>query len=193
MLCRGCQIGDWSADSAAMVVVKAENNAGRLTWIIVASGESRDLIVSPDKTVNRPFPNPDGHLLAFRISDSSGDAIMVAPLTTEQPVSRQGWIQIAPPETDARPGGWSPDGTLLYLVSARDGARCLWAQRINRASGMPVGEPFVVQHFHGGRNVYRAGFNVLSTGPSNAITPGSFFYDLSELSANIWILSPASR
>jgi hypothetical protein len=118
---------------------------------------------------------------------------MVAPLTTEQPVSRQDWIQIAPPETDARPGGWAPDGTLLYLVSARDGARCLWAQRINRASGMPVGEPFVVQHFHGGRNVYRAGFNVLSTGPSNAITPGSFFYDLSELSANIWILSPASR
>ena len=112
MLCRGCRIGDWSADSAAMVVVKAENNAGRLTWIIVASGESRDLIVSPDKSVNRPFPSPDGHLLAFRISDSSGDAIMVAPLTTEQPVSRQDWIQIAPPETDARPGGWAPDQRL---------------------------------------------------------------------------------
>ena len=94
--------------------------------------------------------------------------------------------------TDARAAGWSPDGALLYYVSARDGARCLWAQRINRTGGTPVGEPFVVQHFHGGRNVYRAGFNVLSTGPSSAITPGAFFYDLSEFSANIWIMSPAS-
>jgi hypothetical protein len=56
----------------------------------------------------------------------------------------------------------------------------------------PWVKPFIVQHFHGGRIVYPAGFNVLSTGPSNAITPGSFFYDLSELSANIWIMSPAS-
>ena len=192
-LCRGCQIGDWSADSAAMVVVKRENNAGRLTWITVSNGESRDLIVSADQTVNRPFPGPDGRLLAFRISGSSGDAIMVAPLTTEQPVSRAAWIEIAAPERDARPAGWSPDGALLYFVSARDGVRCLWVQRLNRTSGIPVGEPFIVQHFHGGRIVYPAGFNVLSTGPSNAITPGSFFYDLSELSANIWIMSPASR
>jgi Tol biopolymer transport system component len=191
-LCRGCQIGDWSADSRAMVVVKRENNAGRLTWITVSNGETRDLIVSPDRTVNRPFPSPDGRLLAFRISGSSRDAIMVASLRTEQPVSRDSWIEIAAPEMDARPAGWSPDGALLYFASARDGARCLWAQRINPTNGTPLGEPFIVQHFHGGRNVYRSGFNVLSTGPSNAITPGAFFYDLSDLSANIWIMSPAS-
>jgi hypothetical protein len=193
VLCGECLIGDWSADSAAMVVVKAENNAGRLTRITVSSGEMRDLIVSPDQTVNRPFPSPDGRLLAFRLSDPSGDAIMVATLMTEQPVPRQAWIEITAPETDARPAGWSPDGALLYFVSARDGTRCLWAQRINRPSGTPMGEPFVVQHFHGGRNVYRSGFNVLSTGPSNAIANGSFFYDLSELSSNIWIMSSGSR
>ena len=118
---------------------------------------------------------------------------MVAPLTTEQPASREAWIEITKPETDARPCGWSPDGGLLYFVSARDGARCLWAQRINRTNGTPVGEPFVVQHFHGGRNVYRQTQNVLSTGPSNAIAGGSFFYDLSDLSANIWIMPPSSR
>jgi Tol biopolymer transport system component len=193
LLCRGCQIGDWSADSTAMVVVKRENNAGRLTWVTVSNGESRDLIVSSDQTVNRPFPSPDGRLLAFRVSGSSKDAIMVAPLKTELPVSREAWIEIAPPEMDARPAGWSPDGALLYFASARDGVRCLWAQRIYGRTSMPVGEPFVVQHFHGGRNVYIAGFNVLSTGPGNAITPRSFFYDLDELSANIWIMSPATR
>jgi Tol biopolymer transport system component len=76
LLCGGCEIGDWSSDSAAMVVVKRENNAGRLTWIAISNGESRDLIVSPDQAVDRPFPSPNGRLLAFRTSGSSGNAIM---------------------------------------------------------------------------------------------------------------------
>ena len=81
-LCQPCRIGDWSADSRAMVVVKGENNAGRLTWIRLSDGSMRDLIVSADQTVNRPFPSPDGRLLAFRRGVSGGDAIMVAPLGT---------------------------------------------------------------------------------------------------------------
>jgi len=110
-LCQPCLIGDWSADSRAVVVVKAENNAGRLTWIGVSSDSTRDLIVSPDQTVNRPFPSPDGRLLAFRrsVSGGEGDAIMVAPLTLEQPAPQRTWIEIVAPETDTRPSGWSPD------------------------------------------------------------------------------------
>ena len=191
MLCGGCLIGAWAADSAALFVVKAENNAGRLTSITVSNGATRDVIVSPDQTVNRPFPSPDGRLLAFRGGSSTADVIFIAPLTSELPVARQAWVQIVAPENDARPSGWSPDAGLLYFVSARDGARCLWAQRVNRTVGTPVGEPFVVQHFHGGRNVYRQSLNVLSTGPGNAITGDSFFYDLSNISANIWIMPPA--
>jgi Tol biopolymer transport system component len=191
-LCQSCQIGDWTADSMALVVVKAGNNAGRLTRIRIADGEMQDLIVSPDRAVNRPFPSPNGRLLAFR-SGSSGDAVIVAPLA-RQPAPREAWIEIVAPETDARPAGWSPDGSLLYFVSARDGTRCLWARRVNRMNGMPEGDSFVVQHFHGGRNVYRQGLNVLSTGPGNAIASGAFFYDLSDLSSNIWIMpAPGER
>jgi serine/threonine protein kinase len=191
-LCQSCTIGAWTGDSTALVVVKPENNAGRLARIGVADGRMQDLIVSPDEAVSRPFPSPNGRLLAFRRS-SSGDAVMVAPLT-ELPVPRAAWIQIAAPETDARPAGWSPDGSLLYFVSARDGARCLWAQRVDRTTGKVEGEPFLVQHFHGGRNVYRQGLNVLSTGPGNAITGGAFFYDLSDLSSNIWLMpAPQGR
>jgi Tol biopolymer transport system component len=192
-LCESCLIGEWTADSTAIVVVAEGNNAGRLTRIAVSDEATRNLIVSDDETVNRPFPSPDGRLLAFRRMNSTEQAVMVAPLTTDQPAPRHTWIEIAGRETDTRPAGWSPDGALLYFVSARDGARCLWAQRINRANGNPVGEPFVVQHFHGGRNVYRQSQNVLSTGPSNAIAGRSFFYDLSDLTANIWIMPPPAR
>ena len=191
-LCQPCQIGDWSADSRAIVVVKAGNNAGRLTWIGVGDGSTRDLIVSDDQTVNRPFPSPDGRLLTFRRTASGEQhAIMIAPLTTDQPAPPRAWIEIVSPEADARPCGWSPDGGLVYFVSGRDGMRCLYAQRVNRSSGAPVDQPFLVRHFHGARNVLGAGFaNVLSTGPANALAGGVFIYDLSAFSANIWTMSP---
>ena len=188
-LCQPCQIGDWSADSRAVVVVKGENNAGRLTWIRLSDGSQRDLIVSADRTVNRPLLSPDGRLLAFRRVVSGQEAIMVAPLGTEQPVPPRAWIELVAPETDVRPCGWSPDGTLVYFVSGRHGIRCLFAQRVNRTSGAPIGEPFVVHHFHGGRIGFISGLNVLSTGPANAIAGGLFFYDLSDWSANIWTMS----
>jgi hypothetical protein len=117
-----------------------------------------------------------------------GGAIMLAPLTREQPVPSGAWIELVAPETDARPAGWSPDGALLFFVSGRDGVRCFYAQRVDRTSGARMGEPFVVRHFHGPRNVYRVGLNVLSTGPANAIAGGFFFYDISDLSANIWTM-----
>jgi hypothetical protein len=189
-LCQPCQIGDWSADSRAVVVVKGENNAGRLTWISLSDGSMRDLIVSADRTVNRPFPSPDARLLAFRRDVSGGAAIMVAPLGgTDQPVPPSAWIELVAPEADARPCGWSPDGTLLYFVSGRDGARCLYAQRVNRTTGSAIAEPFLVRHFHGSSSGFASGLNVLSTGPANAIAGGVFFYDLAAWSANIWTMS----
>ena len=187
-LCDPCEIGDWSADSQTIVVVKAENNAGRLTRLGIDDASTQDLVVSTEQAVSRPFPSPDGRLLAFRRGASGRDAIAIAPLTGEQPVPSRAWIEIVAPEGDARPCGWSPDGTLLYFVSSRDGTRCLYAQRVNR-NGTPMGAPFVVRHFPGGRSVYGSGANVLSTGPANAIAGGFFFYDLSAVSANIWTMS----
>ncbi len=189
VLCTPCSIGAWAADSRALMVVKAGNNAGRLTWIDVARGDTRDVIISPDHTVNRPFPSPDGRLLAFRQRVADGDAIMIAPVPTNGSAPRDTWIELVTPERDARPVGWSPDGTLLYFVSERDGTRCLYAQRIDRSRGAAAGRPMSVQHFHGSRNVFRGSLgSVLSTGPGNAISLGFFFYDLSSLSANVWTL-----
>jgi eukaryotic-like serine/threonine-protein kinase len=188
-LCDACRIGDWSADSRAMVVLKEENNARRLTQVVLMDGASRDLIVSTEYGVDRPFPSPDGRLLAFRRFSGGAQSIVIAPLDAREPTPTSAWNEIAMPELDARPAGWSPDGNLLYFLSARDGTRCLYAQRVDRTSGVAIGEPFVVQHFHGGRIGFMSGFNVLSTGPANAVAGGAFLYDISAWSANVWLLS----
>jgi hypothetical protein len=172
------------------VVVKAENNAGRLTSIDVGDGAQRDLIVSTEETVNRPFPSPDGRLLAFRRIAPAGEAIMLAPLTAQLPAARDSWVEMVAPETDARPAGWSPDGSLVYFLSARDGERCLYAQRVDRSKVSLAGAPFVVRHFHSATNLFQStvAIPVLSTGPATAIGGGGFFYDLSRVSANIWLI-----
>jgi serine/threonine protein kinase/Tol biopolymer transport system component len=188
-LCERCQIGAWSTDSRAIFVVEPHDNAGRLRSINVSDGVARDIVVSSEADVNRPFPSPDGRLIAFRLMVRAGQTIMTAPLDGELPVPATAWMQIVAPEADARPAGWSPDGGLLYLVSARDGARCLYAQRVDRATGKPSGDPFVVQHFHGGRMSFTEGLNVLSTGSANAIAGDLFFYDIAAWSANIWTIS----
>ena len=46
---------------------------------------------------------------------------------------------------------WSPDGNLLDYLSDRDGFRCIWAQRLERITRLPVGPPVAVYHFHSAR------------------------------------------
>jgi Tol biopolymer transport system component len=190
MLCSACQIGDWTADSRAMVVVREDDKGWRLTHIALTDGSARDVIVSEHR-VDRPFPSPDGNLLAFRRHVAGVQSILIARLGAAVPVPASAWTVIVAPELDTRPAGWSPDGTVLYFLSARDGTRCLYAQRIDGASAAAIGEPSVVHHFHGGRIGFTSmtGMNVLSTGPANAITRNSFVYDISAWSANIWLLS----
>jgi Tol biopolymer transport system component len=189
MLCSPCQIGDWTVDSRAMVVVRGEVNARRLTRVELTGESARDLIVSTEHSVDRPFPSPEGSLLAFRRHIDGPQSIVIARLGATEPVPESAWTEVVAPELDTRPAGWSPDGSLLYFLSSRDGTRCLYAQRIDRASGAAIGEPSVVRHFHGGRVGFMAGTNVLSTGPANAITRDSFIYDISAWSANVWLLS----
>jgi serine/threonine protein kinase/Tol biopolymer transport system component len=188
-LCESCSMGDWLPDSRAFVVVGRDDKAGRLTQISVEDGDTRDLVVSPGRGVDRPFPSPDGRWLTFRRGDSRGGvSIIVAPLSGDASLLAESWFELVPPEDDARPIGWSPDAALVYFVSARDSVRCLYAQRIDSATGMAVGDPFVVHHFHGGRTVLRQGFNVFSTGPGNAVGRDFVLYDISDVSANIWLL-----
>ena len=173
-----------------MVVVEGrQNEAGRLVRVELTGGSERNLIVSTEYAVDRPFPSPDERLLAFRRYIAGAQSIVVARLGVEEPVPASAWTEIIAPELDARPAGWSPDGNLLYFLSARDGTRCLYALRIDRASGTAIGEPSVVQHFHGGRVGFIGGFNVVSTGPAKASAGGSFLYDISAWSANVWLLS----
>ena len=184
-LCTDCTIGDWASTSTSLIVVRASKS---FAMVDVATGMMRDLMVSTQE-LSRPFLSPDGRMLTFRVSRNSRDAVMVAPVDPSGSVSEANWKPVVREEEDARPCGWSPNSRILYFVSARDGTRCLYAQRLNQKTGEPEGESIAVRHFHGTRNIWANSAGVLSTGPANAIRGGFFFYDVATFTGNIWTMS----
>jgi hypothetical protein len=167
-------------------VASGPGGAGRLLRVDVASGESRELVMAGDLPLNRPHFSPDNRLLAFRIFLPGSQSVRIA-LVGDAPTPPEEWIAIGEPEVDLRPAGWSPDGTLLYLLSGRDGYRCLYAQRVAPGTGEPRGPTFAVWHSHEGR--WLTGRETsLSTGPSSAVGPRMFVFDQSRVSSDIWLL-----
>jgi eukaryotic-like serine/threonine-protein kinase len=189
-LCRSCGIGDWSDDGRSLLVTPGNQRAvGALASIDVESGSSRNLVESPDRPLNRPFLSPDGRWLAFRLNPTGATEAIVIATVSDRPAASSQWTKVVPDEADVRPCGWSPDGTLLYFVSSRDGTRCLYAVRIDRKTGGPQGDPIAVRHFHGARNVWAGVSGVLSTGPGNAVRGGVFMYDVGQYTANVWTMT----
>ena len=93
------------------------------------------------------------------------------------------WIPVTDGENlDDKPR-WSPDGNLIYFTSERDGFRCIWAQRLDRALKRPAGAPFSVHHFHTSR---RSLMNV-GLGPLEiSVARNALVFNLGERTANIW-------
>ena len=180
-MCRECGIGDWTSDSAAILVT----TTAALKSIDIKTGASRDLVTGT--RLSRPFLTPDLRVLAFRRTVEENDQLFTA-VVSAGPIPEGQWIPLGPPEQDTRACGWSPDSRVLYFVSSRDGTRCLYAQRLDSA-GRPVGDAFAVQHFHGIRNASVGQQGVLSTGPADAMRGGSFLHDFSTAASNVWMMS----
>jgi eukaryotic-like serine/threonine-protein kinase len=180
-VCRECGIGDWTSDSAAILVTTRSG----LRSIDINTGAARELVTGAG--LSRPFLTPNLRVLVFRKTVEESDQLFSA-VVSAAPVLEKQWIPLGPAEPDTRPCGWSPDSRVLYFVSSRDGTRCLYSQRVD-PTGRPIGDAFAVQHFHGIRNASVGQQGVLSTGPADAMRGGFFLHDFSTAAGNIWMLS----
>ncbi|MCA1651495.1 MAG: hypothetical protein LC753_14875, partial [Acidobacteria bacterium] len=106
----------------------------------------------------------------------------VVPLTPGRPQRPDTWMAIDEPTKSGRPGGWSLDSRMVYLLLDTDGFRCLWGQRLD-AAGRLEGKPVPVRHFHG------ADWAALSTSFGNAVSPDGFMYSTMKSRGNIWSLA----
>jgi hypothetical protein len=131
--------------------------------------------------------SPDARWVAFHAAMNKPlkMKVFISPLRDGHGVKEADWIPITDGLQVDGDVAWSPDGSLLYFLSERDGFRCIWAQRLAPATKRPQGKAFAVRHFHNAREslgrIDRPDLIGLS------VTQDSLVFSMSELTGNIWM------
>ena len=152
----------------------------------VETGEEADFLKHPNWGVYQAALSPDEKWVSFYARQAPElTRIYVAPWTEDTPVDVSQWIPITGGASHDTTPIWSPGGRILYFASDADGFNCIWAQRINPATGAPVGQAFAVSHFHAAG--MRLG-NVGAVFRAFGIAADKLVFPLVKRTGNIWLL-----
>jgi eukaryotic-like serine/threonine-protein kinase len=184
-ICTGCSLNGFLSDNRRVLAEVADARSIRLYDTVNDSYET--LLATADGVLDRPHASPDDRWLAFRQSGKT----FVTRLGPERPLAAHTWARVDEPTTTGRPMGWSLNSELVYLLLDTDGFRCVYAQRIDTASGALQGTPYAVLHFHGNQTVATG----VSTSLGNAVSAAGFVYEAISMRSDIWTLTvpPPSR
>jgi Tol biopolymer transport system component/tRNA A-37 threonylcarbamoyl transferase component Bud32 len=152
--------------------------------IDLESRKRSQLLTHPRWSIWGPSFSPDGHWISFHVAETGLEArgAYIAPFREDITLGEKDWIPIA--ADSAQQTRFSPDGNLLYYLSARDGFVCLWAQRLEPATKRPAGSPFAVYHSHSAARAIR---NVGDYSKRMSVVRGKILLTLGEKSSNIWM------
>jgi Tol biopolymer transport system component len=147
----------------------------------LATGENRALAGEAESIVNADW-SPDGRFIALTSLNRGEHRIMVMPSGPGG-----GPVPITDGFSFSDNPRWSPDGKLLYFFSDEDMFRCLYAVRINPATGGGLGPSWVVHHFH---QAQRSPYGVSPDEQSLVIRPDAAYFTLEEARGSIWVGDP---
>jgi Tol biopolymer transport system component len=124
----------------------------RLVRQRVSDGSQDPVVTAQTGTIADARFSYDGRWVAFVLDRPGGrSGLYIAPVRESAvPESWRMPVEESDTPRSAEPC-WSPDDELLYYLSERDGANCVWARRFDPLSQRLSGEPFAVLHTHTAR------------------------------------------
>jgi Tol biopolymer transport system component len=180
VVCDGCgQLTGWSSDGKRVLT---NNSGGWLTLLDLPTGRTTKPVERPGHWLCCGRFSPDDRWVSFW--DGTENRGYVAPVRSDGVVGEKEWIDVIVEDS----GLWSPDGTLIYGASFRDGYMCIWAQRLNPTTKRPKGAPFAVFHFH---NAHLSIANQTEFGMS--IGRDQLVFNMGERTGNIWMAEWKAR
>ncbi len=181
-VCVNCgSVGAWFPDGSRLLVADYSKQT-TIDVLDLASGQKVEYLKHPKYSLFPRAVSPDGRWIAFTADVGGGRTpTFISAYRPAQPPGEKDWIQVTDGAASDGMPLWSADGSLLYFISERDGAVCLWAQRLNPASQRPVGEAYAVHHFHGA---------ALRLNRSTAVARDKIVVELQRQTGNIWMLDP---
>jgi Tol biopolymer transport system component len=176
MVCEGCgQATGWSSDGKRMIGNPVDGQA----WVVDLASRRKTALLATRHWIATGEFSPDSRWFSFVHVDGTSWRTNVAPFQGEGPVGESAWIAIM---EGGDVGNWSPDGSLVYTNSGRDGFECIWARRLDPITKRPAGEPFAVFHSHNAR-ISLSNQSVVSL----AIGRDKMLFSMGEHTGNIWM------
>lgn len=176
----------WFSDSKKLLYA----SPGTQSWIMRDLGRGAStavLATQQNPTADLRLTRDDRWMVFHTIIDPVRRQLFVAPLRTAPVAQQKDWVPITDGSAMDREGAWSPDGTLLYFQSDRDGFRCIWVQRVDQRTKRPIGRMSPLLHFHSAR---RSLMNLAATTPL-AIASDKLVFSLGEITGNVWMIEPS--
>ncbi len=176
----------WSHDGTKILTVSL-NQPRSMSVIDVASGKSMLLLKHPGYSLyGGPF-SPDDRWIAFAARSGPAEwRLFILPfrgISGASPEEKE-WIPVGVPSAEEANAQWSPNGSVLYFFSQRDGFRCIWGQRLNPRSKGSVGPAFALFHSHHARR------SLMSLDPgeySLGASRNRLVFPLDDSTGNIWL------
>jgi eukaryotic-like serine/threonine-protein kinase len=184
-LCAACgRPVEWLADRTKLLIDNAGPNQREIQILDVTTGRTTPLLRHAEFQLTMPRVSPDGKALSFTmVKPGRARRIYLAPFTGELVPEQQWSVVVEGSDFDRQPV-WAPAGNVIYFHSDRDGARCIWAQRVDTATRQPIGSPFAARHMHEVR------YSLTDVDPASiglSVANGQMFYASSDLQSNVWL------
>ena len=185
-MCENCaEPWDWSSDGQYLLY-----RAGlpRKIGVVGPTPGGQIVLQHPQYSLNVPRFSPDDRWIAFSAGRSGWlpRDLYIAPFRGKSEIPFAEWRILSDSSGSfVSAAGWSPNGSLVYFMSERDGSRCLWAQRLDAATKRPQGQPFEVQSFHHPQVRSFAAWQPGAAG--TAIAGGTMAFTRVETRGNIWM------
>ena len=185
--CVGCtEPWDWSSNGEQLLY---RTGVPRKIGVISATARESIVLEHPQYSLHAPKLSPDDRWVVFSAQPEGAGThsiLFLAPFRGTVAVAPSEWRVISDgQEVNNAPTGWSPDGSMVYFMSERDGFRCLWAQRLHPTTKDRVGAPFEVQPFHQA-NV--RSMPLWQPGAAGTALGGrTITFSMAQASGNIWL------
>jgi serine/threonine protein kinase len=181
-VCADCgDVEEWSPGGDEILYVTDHDPSG-VGLLKVGASQNDVWLRHPNYGIYNPRRSSDGWIAFNGRADRLAPAkVFVARVRASVVAPENEWTVVS---QDGEAPNWSPDASLLYFWSDRDGSPCLWAQRLHPATKRPTGAPLSIQHFHTRGLSWR---NLYLGAPDIAVARDKIVFNLGEHTGNIWM------